>query len=104
MFKNKRNSVDLTPVSVKNVASSKGVRASRYDELIKYFNKPGDTIEYPPDLVSSQMGSNIAKRLALISGKRFHSYKDGISKMICIRLRPDGENEQDEEEQEEQEE
>lgn len=100
MFKNSKNTIDLTPKAVSNIESSKGVRSSRYDALIEHFNKPGDTIEYDPDVVSSQTGSNIAKRLALISGKRFHSFRHGINKTICIRLRPDGENEQEEEQEE----
>lgn len=105
MFKDqqkRRGNIDLTPVNVTNIESSKGVRGSRYDALLKHFKQGGDTIEYDPDVVPPQTGSNIAKRLALVSGKKFHSFKHGINKTTCIRLRPDGENEQEDNDQEEE--
>lgn len=97
-----KTSIDLTPLRKTNIESSKGVRGSRYDALIEHFENPGDTLEFDSDNVPSQTGSNIAKRLSLVSGKRFHSFKHGINKTTCIRLRPDGENEQEENEGEDE--
>lgn len=81
-----------------HIESPKGRQPSVYDQFLPAFENPGDSIQFDekseenPEGITRQAGSNIAKRLKLISGgKDFHSFFDVITKKITVRLRYDGE-------------
>lgn len=80
-----------------NMTEVRGHQKGKWDHLVTYFKEPGDYISYGkksdelPDGLTSPIASQIAKRMEVLTGFKFHSFWSEVKKEYFVRRRLEGE-------------
>lgn len=80
-----------------NMTEVRGHQKGKWDYLVAHFPNPGDFICYGkkseelPDGLTSATASQIAKRMEVLTGFKFHSFWSEIKNKFFVRRRLEGE-------------